>query len=40
MATTSTQEAVKRRRYRPGMLNGEPVEFALTVTVTFKLGNP
>jgi hypothetical protein len=32
-------DAVKKRRYKPGMLDGHPVEFALTVTVQFKLGS-
>lgn len=37
--TEAAVEAVKKRRYRPGMLEGQPVEFALTVTVQFKLGS-
>lgn len=35
--TEAAVAAVKKRRYRPGLLNGEPVEFALTVTVQFKV---
>lgn len=31
-------EAVKQWRYRPLLLNGEPTEFILTVTVAFNLG--
>jgi periplasmic protein TonB len=30
-------EAVKQWRYRPLLLNGEPTEFILTVTVAFNL---
>ncbi|OLE97072.1 MAG: hypothetical protein AUG75_12635 [Cyanobacteria bacterium 13_1_20CM_4_61_6] len=30
-------DAVKQWRYRPTMLNGEPVEVITTVTVTFSL---
>jgi len=37
--TESAVTAVKKRRYKPGMLQGQPVEFALTVTVQFKLGS-
>lgn len=29
--------AVKQWRYRPLLLNGEPTEFILTVTITFNL---
>jgi protein TonB len=32
-------EAVKQWRYLPLLLNGEPVEFELTVTVTFGLAS-
>lgn len=37
--TEAAVAAVKQRRYKPGLLNGEPVEFALTVTVQFKVKN-
>jgi protein TonB len=37
--TEAAVAAVKKRRYKPGLLNGEPVEFALTVTVQFKVSN-
>jgi protein TonB len=37
--TEAAVDAVKKRRYKPGMLDGHPVEFALTVTVQFKLGS-
>jgi protein TonB len=37
--TEAAVEAVKKRRYRPGMLEGQPVEFALTVTVQFRVGS-
>jgi protein TonB len=30
-------DAVKQWRYRPTLLNGEPVEVITTVTVTFNL---
>ena len=30
-------DAVKQWKYRPTMLNGEPVEVITTVTVTFSL---
>ena len=33
-------DAVKQWRYRPTMLNGEPVEVITTVTVTFSLRMP
>ena len=36
--TEAAVEAVKQWRYKPAMLFDEPVEFALTVTVNFKLG--
>jgi len=34
----SALEAVKQWRYRPTLLNGEPVEVDTTITVTFSLG--
>jgi len=33
-------EAVKQRRYQPLLLNGEPTEFILTLTMSFKLMTP
>jgi len=33
-------EAVKQRRYQPLLLNGEPTEFILTMTMSFKLTTP
>ena len=33
-------EAVRKWRYQPLLLNGEPVEFILIVTVTFNLYQP
>jgi len=32
--------AVTQWRYRPLLLNGEPTEFILTVTVFFNVSNP
>jgi protein TonB len=37
--TEAAVDAVKKRRYKPGMLEGQPVEFALTVTVQFRLSS-
>jgi hypothetical protein len=37
--TEAAVDAVKKRRYKPGMLEGQPVEFALTVTVQFRVGS-
>jgi TonB family protein len=34
---SAAMEAVSKRRYRPYLLNGQPVEVATTVTVDFKL---
>ncbi len=35
--TEAAVDAVKQWRYKPAMLEGVPVQFALTVTVNFKL---
>lgn len=35
--TEAASAAVKQWRYKPAMMDGIPVEFALTVTVVFKL---
>jgi TonB family protein len=35
--TTAAMEAVKQWRYRPTLLNGEPVEVLTTISVDFKL---
>jgi protein TonB len=32
-------EAVREWRYRPYLLNGEPVEVETTITVVFQLSN-
>jgi periplasmic protein TonB len=38
MLTQSALDAVRRWRYRPYLLNGEPVEVDTTITVNFTLG--
>jgi protein TonB len=38
MLVQSALEAVKQARYRPYLLNGDPVEVETTVTVNFTLG--
>lgn len=38
MLVTSAVEAVKRWRYRPYLLNGEPIEVETEITVNFILG--
>jgi protein TonB len=35
----SAIEAVRQWRYQPAFLNGQPVEFATTITVNFTLAN-
>ncbi len=35
--TTAAMDAVKRWKYRPYMLNGEPVEIQTQVTINFKV---
>jgi protein TonB len=37
LLTQATLDAVKQWRYRPVLLNGEPIEIITTVTVTFTL---
>jgi protein TonB len=37
LLTGAAVEAVKQWRYRPTLLNGEPIEVITTVTVTFTL---
>jgi hypothetical protein len=37
LLTRAAMEAVKQWKYRPTLLNGEPVEVITTVTVTFTL---
>jgi TonB family protein len=37
--TPSAMEAVKQWRYKPTLLNGEPVEVDTTISVTYTLGN-
>jgi periplasmic protein TonB len=37
MLVPAAIEAVKQWRYRPFLLNGEPVEVETTITVTFQL---
>lgn len=39
MLTPAAIEAVKQWRYRPFLLNGEPVEVETTMTVTFQLSS-
>jgi periplasmic protein TonB len=39
MLVPAAIEAVKQWRYRPFLLNGEPVEVETTITVTFQLSN-
>ncbi len=39
MLAQAAVEAVRRWRYRPFLLNGEPVEVQTSVTVSFTLGN-
>ncbi len=39
MLAQAAVEAVRRWRYRPYLLNGEPVEVQTEVTVSFTLGN-
>lgn len=38
MLITSAMDAVKQWRYRPYILNGDPIEVNTTITVTFSLG--
>jgi protein TonB len=38
MLATAAVEAVRRWRYRPYMLNGEPIEVETEITVNFLLG--
>jgi protein TonB len=37
MLATAAIDAVKQWRYKPYLLNGQPVEAETTVTVTFRL---
>ena len=37
--TASALEAVKQWRYKPTLLNGEPVQVDTTIAVTYTLGN-
>jgi periplasmic protein TonB len=37
MLVPAALDAVKQWRYRPFLLNGEPVEVETTITVTFSL---
>jgi len=39
MLQSSALEAVRRARYRPFLLNGEPTEVATTISITFHLGS-
>jgi protein TonB len=34
----SALNAVEKWRYQPTLLNGQPVDIEMTITVTFKLG--
>jgi len=36
----ATAEAVKRWRYQPTLLNGEPIEVVTTITINFRLSQP
>ena len=38
MLTQSALEAVRQWKYKPYMLNGEPVEVETTIQVNFNLG--
>ena len=38
LLTSAAEEAVRTWRYRPYLLNGEPVEVETTVNVVFNLG--
>jgi protein TonB len=38
MLTTSAVDAVRRWRYRPYLLNGDPVEVETTINVNFTFG--
>jgi protein TonB len=38
MLTQSALEAVRQWKYRPYLLNGEPVEVETTIQVNFNLG--
>jgi protein TonB len=38
MLTTSAVDAVRRWRYRPYLLNGDPVEVETTIHVNFTFG--
>jgi protein TonB len=40
MLDQAALEAVRKWKYTPTLLNGEPVEVIMTVTVTFTLNNP
>ena len=37
--TASALEAVKQWRYKPTLLNGEPIQVDTTIAVTYTLGN-
>ena len=37
--TASALEAVKQWRYKPTLLNGEPIQVGTTIAVTYTLGN-
>jgi protein TonB len=39
MLVPAAIEAIKQWRYRPFLLNGEPVEVETTITVTFQLSS-
>jgi TonB family protein len=39
MLQQSSMEAVRQWKYKPYLLNGEPVEVDTTVTVTYTIGN-
>jgi protein TonB len=39
MLASAAKEAVRQWRYRPYILNGEPIEVETQITVNFKLGN-
>jgi len=38
MLVAAAIEAVRRWRYRPFLLNGEPVEVSTSITIVFSLG--
>jgi protein TonB len=37
LRSAAAMDAVRQWRYRPGMLNGSPIEIATTITVNFSL---